>query len=243
MPSARRRTGPGCRSRRSCWACRWPRYGGAALDAGFGHIHIQLVPHAAGEEGHLQTAHDAGLVQVAVDGVQGLEGQGTDVAVAQHEVEHGGAGRVLGVLVAAEDDALHGRAHPHGKIEQAGIRQQGTEHHLFDRMQANIGVHDLAGLHEDVHDLHAGGAVGLAGAAQQAAAQLVGHGLGVGDHLMGKIVHQGQLAAGHVGFHHGGAEHGADSLAHAALHAGDDAVVKRHQTLCQFFQVAHGVSP
>ena len=163
--------------------------------------------------------------------------------VAQHEVEHGRADRALGVAGFAEDQALHGRAHAHGEVEQTGLGQQGAENHFLHRVQADIGIDQLARLHEDFHDFHARRAGGLAGAAEQAAAELVGQGLGVLEQLMGHIVDQEKLAARHVGFLAGGPEHGADRLAHAALHAGGDPVVQRHEALGQFVQIVHELNP
>lgn len=59
-----------------------------------------------------------------------------------------------------------------------------------------------------------GGQAALAGAAQQAASEFVGHALRIFDHFMGQVIDQRQLAPGHIGLHAAGPEHGADGLAH-----------------------------
>ena len=176
-------------------------------------------------------------------GVQGLFGQGADVPVAQHEVEHGRADRSLRVAGFAEDQALHGRAHAHGEVEQARFGQQAAEDHFLHRVQADIGVDQLARLHENFHDFHARRAGGLTRAAEQAAAELVGQGLGVFQQFVRHVVDQEKLAARHVGFLAGSPEHGADRLAHAAFHAGGDPVVQRHEAPGQFVQITHKLNP
>ena len=94
------------------------------LQAGFGHFNVHFVANATGEEGHLEPTSTAGLVKRAIAGVQRLFCQGVNVAVAQHKVEQGCAHGSLGVVARAKDQALHGRAHAHGKVEQAGLGQE-----------------------------------------------------------------------------------------------------------------------
>ena len=209
------------------------------LQAGFCHIGVHFVAHAAGEERHLEPASAAGFVKRAVAGMQRCFCQGVDVAVAQHEVEQRRAHGALRVVARAKDKALHGRANAHGEVEEARLGQKRTEDHLLDRVQADELVYDFTGFHEDVHNLDAGRAGRLAGTAQKAAAQFFGHSRRVLNHLMGQVVNKGQLAASHVGFHTGGAEHGAHGLAHAAFHAGSDPVVQGHKALGQFVHSTH----
>ena len=199
------------------------------LEAGLGHVDVELVAHAAGEEADLDAAADAGLVEVAHGGVERLYGHATDVAVADNALEQGRVGGLLLVLGAPEEHSGGRGAHAHAEVEELRLSEEDAEDHLLHDGEAEVGVDYLARLHEDFHVLHARGAAGLAGAAQKAATQLFGDGLGIAEDFVGQILDEDDLAAGDVAFHVRRAEHGADGLAVAALHAGGKPVVKLHE--------------
>ena len=161
------------------------------------------------------------------------------MAVTDKPVEDGRAHGLFRRSRAPEEQVGSRGTHAHGEVEEIRFGQKDTEDHLLHRIQPEIGVHQLSGLHEDIHDAHAGGAVGLAGTTEQAAAEFVGNGLGIADDLVGKIADERQLAAGHVSLHVRRPEHGADGLAVAALHAEYQLVVQGHQTTGQLFQFTH----
>ena len=123
------------------------------------------------------------------------------------------------------------------------MSEQFAEDELLDGVQAAVVHEGLTGLDEDFHDGHAGGAVGLAGAAQKAAVEAFLHGVGVLDYLMGEVVEQRKLAAGHVAFLVSDAEHRADSLAQTAAHAVGQLVVQLHQCLGKTGDIAHDYIP
>ena len=206
------------------------------LEAGFANAGVVLVGHAAGEEQHRDAAARR-RTQFTIGGVQGLGGQLGDVA-GTDELAH--QGHIVGLrALLAHDDALEGGGGAHGGGEELGMREELTEDQLLDGIEAAIFGEKIAGFHEDVEDFHAGGAVGLAGAAEQAAVELFVNSFGILDDLVSEIVEEGELAAGHVGFLHRSAEDRADRLAEAAAHAAAQLVVQLHQLSGKTSDVAH----
>ena len=210
------------------------------LEAGFAELGVVLVGHAAGKEQHLDARLTFG-VQVSVFGVKRLGRQLRDVARADELLEKR---HVVGLCAfLTHDQPLEGGGAAHHGAEQLRMGQQFTEDELLDGVEPAVVHKGLTGLHEDFQNGNAGRTVGLAGAAQKAAVQLFLHRVGVLNHFMSEVVEQGQLAAAHVGFSVGHAEHRADGLAQAAAHAVGQPVVQLHQCLCKTGDVAHGYIP
>ena len=200
------------------------------LEAGFGNVGEELVAHAAGEEGHLVSAFPGRGVDRAHLGAERLPGERRHVPIPEDGTQQRRTGgRPLRVVILAHGQPLKRSAQLHEQGEQLRIGQQCAENGFLDGRKALVGGDDGARLHEDFEDGNPRGAIGLTGAAQQAAVQLLVHRFRVFDQPMSQIFQQRELAAGHVGFHERFTEHGTHGLAHAAFHAGGELVVQRHQ--------------
>ena len=126
------------------------------------------------------------------------------------------------------------------RLNQVRLAQEPPEEGFLQRGQPQVARQDGPGLDEDIQHLDAAGTVGGAGAAQQAAVQMVLDPLGVLEDFLGQAVQQGQLAPGHVGLPAGFGEQRAHRLAQAAAHAGHQLVFQLLHEPGQLLEAGHG---
>ena len=160
--------------------------------------------------------------------VPGDRGQGLEMPVLEQRRHETGAGGAQEIVHRFDEETLEFGPPGQEAVEGPRLGQEMPEDRLFQRREAQVARQDGPALDEDVQDLDAAGAVGGAGAAEQAAAEMVLDPAGVLQNFLQQAVQQGELAPGHVRLPAGFGEQRADRLAEAAAHAD-------HQLVFQIF--------
>ena len=153
----------------------WSRY----LEHGVGHLGIELVDEAAHEKGHLEVGGPGSGVPPGDLNVPGDRRQGCEVPVGQQRRHEPGAGGAQEVVHRLDENPLEFGAPGQDAVEPVRLAEEPPEDNFFHRGQPQVARQDGPGLDEDIQDLDAGRTVGGAGAAQQAAAQMILDPLGV----------------------------------------------------------------
>ena len=213
------------------------------LEHRVGHLGIELVDEAAHEKGHLEAGGPGSGVPPGDLAVPGDRRQGLEVPVGQQRRHEPGAGGAQEVVHRLDENPLEFGAPGQDAVEPVRLAQEPPEDGFFHRGQPQVARQDGPGLDEDIQHLDAAGTVGGAGAAQQAAAQMILDPLGVGENFLGQAGQEGQLAPGHVGLPPGFGEQGAHRLAQAAAHAAHQLVFQFLHEPGQLLEAGHGYFP
>ena len=172
--------------------------------------------------------------------VPGHGGQGFKVPVGQERRHEAGARGAQEVVHRFDENPLEFGAPGHDAVKPVRLAEEAPEDGFLDRRQSHVAGQDGPGLDKDIQHFHAAGAVGGAGAAQQAAVQMILDPLRVLEDFLGQAGKESQLAPGHVGLPPGFGKQRAHRLAQAAAHAAYQLIIQFLHETGQLFNAGHG---